>query len=288
MQITANQLSKILPVNKHTEDLAEVLNELFPKYNITTLNRAAGFIAQCGHESNGFTVLKENLNYSAQGLRGVFGKYFKDDATANAYAKQPEKIANRIYASRMGNGDEHSGDGYKYRGRGAIQLTGHDNYTRFAESIGKDMDDTIDYLGTLDGAVESACWFWQTNKLNAICDADDIVTMTKRINGGTIGLDDRTAHYKLAKQVLAGVFGDDASDETVQEATTQATEVEYVTVRVGSDNDTVKAVQTALGLNADGKFGPGTERAVKAWQTAHGLTADGIVGANTIRKMLGN
>jgi putative chitinase len=188
----------------------------------------------------------------------------------------------------MGNGDEHSGDGYKYRGRGAIQLTGHDNYTRFAESIGKDMDDTIDYLGTLDGAVESACWFWQTNKLNVSCDANDIVKMTKIINGGTIGLDDRTAHYNLAKQVLANVFGDDAGDDTVQEAATQATEVEYVTVRVGSDNDTVKAVQTALGLNADGKFGPGTERAVKAWQTAHGLTADGIVGANTIRKMLGN
>jgi putative chitinase len=280
MKITANQLLIILPANKYTADLAEVLNELFPKYGITTLNRAAGFIAQCGHESNGFTVLKENLNYSAQGLRGVFSKYFKDDATAAAYARQPEKIANRVYASRMGNSNEQSGDGYKYRGRGAIQLTGKENYTRFADSINKDMDATIEYLGTLDGAVESACWFWKANNLNTICDEDDIVKMTKRINGGTIGLEDRASHYTLAKQVLAAVFSG-----TIQENTPQ---VEYITVSIGSNNDTVKAVQLALGITADGDFGPGTERAVKTWQSANGLAADGIVGPNTIRKMLGN
>jgi putative chitinase len=277
MNITADQLSSILPVNKQTAALAEVLNELFPKYSITTLNRASGFIAQCGHESNGFTVLKENLNYSAQGLRGIFGKYFKDDATAAAYARQPEKIANKVYASRMGNGDESSGDGYRFRGRGAIQLTGTTNYTSFAKSINKSIVETIAYLDTLEGAVESACWFWKENNINSFCDENDIVGMTKRINGGTNGIDDRTSHYIHAKEVLASVFG-----SSVYES------INYVTVKLDSNNDTVKAVQKAIGLTIDGQFGPVTERAVIAWQIKNGLVADGIVGPATIKKMLEN
>ena len=280
MQITAAHIKAIYPQYKYPQDLAEALNESFDKYDINTVNRAAGFLAQCGHESAGFTILKENLNYSAEGLSKIFKKYFPTLASAQPYHRQPEKIANKVYGGRMGNGPESSGDGFKFCGRGAIQLTGRDNYTKFANSVGLSVEEAVADLETLDGAIESACWFWKTNGLNAICDADDIVKMTKRINGGTIGLEDRTKHYKEAKHLLGG-------GHVAESHTAPATATEYVTVRVGSNNDTVKAVQTALGQTADGKFGPGTEKAVKAWQTAHGLTADGVVGPNTIKKMLG-
>lgn len=279
MQITADVIKKMFPKYKYPDDLADALTEQFEKYEINTVNRAAGFLAQCGHESAGFTILKENLNYSAEGLNKIFKKYFPTLDSAKPYARNPEKIANKVYANRMLNGNEASGDGYKFRGRGAIQLTGRENYTKFAKSVGLTLDEAVADLETLDGAIESACWFWKTNGLNAICDADDIVKMTKRINGGTIGLDDRKKHYAEAKHLLGGGH--------VAEATPAST-TEYVTVRVGSNNDTVKAVQKALGLTADGKFGPGTEKAVKAWQTKNGLTADGIVGPATIRKMLGD
>jgi putative chitinase len=280
MQITAGIIKAIFPKYKHPEDLAEVLTEQFEKYEINTVNRAAGFLAQCGHESAGFTILKENLNYSADGLTKIFKKYFPTLADATPYARNPQKIANKVYGNRMGNGPESSGDGYKFCGRGAIQLTGKDNYSQFAASVGISLDEAVADLETLDGAIESACWFWKKNGLNAICDADDILKMTKRINGGTIGLEDRKKHYAEAKHLLGG-------GHVAESHAAPAKATEYVTVRVGSNNDTVKAVQKALGQPADGKFGPGTERAVKAWQTAHGLTADGIVGPATIKKMLG-
>jgi putative chitinase len=202
MKVTKEQLDKITTRNKNNAALAEALNKYLDKYEINTKNRVAGFLAQCGHESVDFTVLKENLNYGAKGLVATFKKYFPDEATALKYERQPEKIANRVYANRMSNGDEASGDGYKYRGRGAIQLTGKDNYTRFSAAIGKTIEETVAHLETVDGAIESACWFWKTNGLNAIADKDDIVAMTKKINGGTIGLEDRKAHYEKAKQVL--------------------------------------------------------------------------------------
>jgi putative chitinase len=200
--LTEQNLSQVLTKNKNVNDLLVVLLNVLEQYEINTPNRIAGFLAQCGHESADFTILKENLNYGAAGLRSIFGKYFPDDTIAKAYERQPEKIANKIYANRMGNGPESSGEGYKFRGRGAIQLTGKENYTKFATSIGKTVDETITYLETLEGAVESACWFWKTNGLNAICDKDDIVAMTKKINGGTIGLEDRKAHYNKAKTFL--------------------------------------------------------------------------------------
>jgi len=203
MQITADQLRQLFPNNKYLEDLAECLNESFDKYEINTVNRAAGFLAQCGHESNGFTVLKENLNYKAEALNKIFHKYFPTVESAQSFAHNPEMIANKIYANRMGNGDEASGDGYKFRGRGAIQLTGRDNYTRFGATLGLDPDSCVADMETLDGGVESAMWFWQTNGLNAICDADDIVRMTKKVNGGTIGLAERTALYNKAKGILS-------------------------------------------------------------------------------------
>jgi putative chitinase len=280
MQITASVIKAIFPKYKHPADLAEVLTEQFEKYEINTVNRAAGFLAQCGHESAGFTILKENLNYSADGLTKIFKKYFPTLADATPYARNRQKIANKVYGNRMGNGPESSGDGYKFCGRGAIQLTGKDNYSQFAASVGISLDEAVADLETLDGAIESACWFWKKNGLNAICDADDILKMTKRINGGTIGLEDRKKHYAEAKHLLGG-------GHVAESHAAPAKATEYVTVRVGSNNDTVKAVQKALGQPADGKFGPGTERAVKAWQTAHGLTADGIVGPATIKKMLG-
>jgi len=202
MNITKEQLAQVLTRNKNVGELAVVLNKVFPKYEINTKNRVAGFLAQCGHESLDFTVLRENLNYGAKGLRATFPKYFPDDATAAKYERKPEMIANRVYGGRMGNGPEASGDGFKYRGRGAIQLTGKDNYSAFAKSVGKTLDETIAYVETLEGAIESACWFWKARNLNATCDADDIVKMTKLINGGTIGLDDRKEHYEKAKKVL--------------------------------------------------------------------------------------
>jgi putative chitinase len=202
VELNLEKLKKCVPNNKDHAGLLNAFNKVFEKYEINTKERVAGFLAQCGHESLDFTVLKENLNYGAKGLRGTFSKYFPDDATAAKYERKPEMIANRVYASRMGNGNEASGDGYKYRGRGAIQLTGCANYTAFAKDIGKSIDETITYLETLEGAIESACWFWKKNGLNEIADKKDITLMTKRINGGTIGLEDRTKHWNNNLQVL--------------------------------------------------------------------------------------
>jgi putative chitinase len=163
----------------------------------------AAFIAQCAHESGGFKMLKENLNYRAVTLRKIFPKYFPTDALAEQYAGKPELIANKVYGSRMGNGDEASGDGFRYCGRGLIQLTGKNNYTAFAESIETPVEAIPEFLGTFEGAVQSACWFWESNNLNQWADKGDILTLTKRINGGTIGLDDRIKHYEHALHVLA-------------------------------------------------------------------------------------
>lgn len=202
MQLTEAQVKQLLPTNKNIKAITEIFNELLPKYDINTTNRIAGFIAQCAHESMNFTTLKENLNYSAKGLRATFPKYFPTDALALQYEKQPEKIANYVYGNRLGNGDANTGDGFKYRGRGAIQLTGKANYEKFATNLNETVDDTVTYLETLKGAIESACWFWKTNKLNELSDKDDLVAMTKKINGGTIGLTDRSARYTTAKRVI--------------------------------------------------------------------------------------
>ena len=207
MQITADQLRQIIPNNPYVEQWCEALNKILPDYDINTPQRVAAFIAQCAHESGGFTALKENLNYRAASLRKIFPKYFTTDALAEQYASLPNKqeaIANRIYASRMGNGDETSGDGWRYCGRRLIQLTGKSNYTRFANSIDTPVEEIPEYLQTFEGAIQSACWFWETNNLNQYADTNDILTMTKRINGGTIGLEDRMKHYAHALEVFGG------------------------------------------------------------------------------------
>lgn len=199
---TTSQLAQIIPGNPHVDHWYGALNLLLPDYEIDTPQRVAAFLAQCAHESGSFKFLKENLNYRAVTLRKVFPKYFSDDAMAEAYAMQPEKIANRVYASRMGNGDEASGDGFRYCGRGLIQLTGKNNYTAFANSIDTPVEEIPEFLSTFEGAVQSACWFWETNNLNVQADAGDIKTMTRKINGGFIGLEDRVKHYEHALHVF--------------------------------------------------------------------------------------
>ena len=203
--ITQEQLKQLLPKNPYVTHWHKALEQLFPDYEINTPQRMAAFIAQCAHESAGFTALVENLNYRWQSLRKVFPKYFPTDELAQDYANRPNKqeaIANKVYANRMGNGDEASGDGFKFCGRGLIQLTGRTNYTWFAASIGIGPEEAEEYLQTFEGAAQSACWFWETNNLNQWADKGDILTLTKRINGGTIGLDDRIKHYNHALHVL--------------------------------------------------------------------------------------
>ena len=202
MKLTVSQLKQMVPGITHADHWIEAFDQLLPDYEINTPKRIAAFIAQCAHESGGFKFLKENLNYKAESLMKTFPKYFSDKDTANAYAKQPVKIANRVYANRMGNGDEASGDGYRYCGRGLIQLTGKTNYDWFAASLEISASEASEYLETFEGAAQSACWFWESNNLNVEADAGDIKKMTKKINGGYIGLDDRVKHYEHALHIL--------------------------------------------------------------------------------------
>ena len=200
--ITVDQLEKILPHNNNVYTLCETLNELLPKYEINTKNRIAGFLAQCAVESVEFTVLKENLNYGPQSLMKTWPKLFPYAGIAEQYAHQPEKIANYVYANKYGNGSVASGDGWLYRGRGAIQTTFHDNYKVFAVSIGMPIDKTVAYCETLTGAVESACFYWKMHNINQACDADNIEDMTHRINPAELGLTQRTMYYEKAKSLL--------------------------------------------------------------------------------------
>ena len=205
MELTKDQLKQLLPKNPYIDQWHGALAQLLPEYEINTPQRIAAFIAQCAHESGNFVFLKENLNYKTPTLRKLFAKYFPTDELANEYASKPNKqeaIANRIYANRMGNGDEASGDGFRYCGRGLIQLTGKENYSWFAASIEIPVEQASEYLQTFEGAAQSACWFWETNNLNQWADKGDILTLTKRINGGTIGLEDRIKHYEHALHVL--------------------------------------------------------------------------------------
>jgi putative chitinase len=200
--ITEEQLRRLLPGNNNVGDWHFNMMQFLPMYDITTNKRIAAFIAQCGHESASFRVLRENLNYRWESLRRVFPKYFPTDELARQYERKPEMIANRVYANRMGNGPESSGDGWKYAGKGLIQLTGKNNYTAFANAIGMSLDEIPEYLVSYEGAIESACWFWKTNRLNRFVDADNFLDLTRTINGGTHGLDDRTNRYNLAITVL--------------------------------------------------------------------------------------
>lgn len=196
------QLAEIIKGNPYIDHWYEALEQALPDYDINTPERVAAFMAQTAHESGEYRAIKENLNYRAVSLRKVFPKYFPTDELANTYAQEPEKIANRVYANRMGNGPEESGDGYRYCGRGLIQLTGKSNYQAFADSIEITPEEVSEYLATFEGAVQSACWFWEANNLNKWADSGDMVMLTKKINGGTIGLEDRIKHYNHVLEVL--------------------------------------------------------------------------------------
>ncbi len=181
------KLAQCLARNTDPAALFDALSAVLPQYEINTVDRVAAFLAQCGHESADFTVLRENLNYSAKGLHATWPTRFISEDAAVPYNRNPEAIANKVYSSRLGNGDEASGDGWLYRGRGAIQLTGKANYETFATSLGRTLEETVAYTETLEGAVESAAFFWNRNNLNALADERNITAMTKKINGGTVG-----------------------------------------------------------------------------------------------------
>jgi len=271
-ELTLDQTKILLDNNGQSEKWHNAFLKLFPKYDITTGVRVAGFLAQCGHESNGFRIKEENLNYSAKRLNEVFRRYFSDvGRSTTGYAKNPEALANLVYGNRMDNGPESSGDGYRFRGRGPIQLTGKYNYAEFGKTIGKTAEEVVEYMGTTEGAVESALWFWKTNNLNQYCDNEDLLGMTKRINGGINGLTDRRNRWNKA----LGLFSISDSGASNQP-------------RVYKVNDTggmIRRIQSILGITADGVFGDNTKAAVRQYQIRKGLTPDGIVGPATLRKM---
>ena len=285
---TEDQLAEIIPGNKQVAEWYAALYEILPMYEITTERRVAHFLSQCAHESANFKRLEENLNYSAKALRAVFGRYFGDapKRDADEYHRQPEMIANYVYMDefrkyKMGN--IYDGDGWLFRGRGLKQLTGRDNYTKFGESIGMTAEEAAEYVQSFNGSIQSACWFWDTNNLNDIADGDNVKLMTKKINGGSIGLEDRQRRYVVAMNVLGMPLDahqeddDDDGDDILDD---------IGVLRRGSRGDGVAMMQEALGLEADGIFGRGTERALKLWQTDNGLTPDGVAGPMTFEKLL--
>ena len=194
----------ILQNNQYSQHWHEALCKILPDYEINTPERVACFLGQTMVESAGYNALVENLNYRPETLCKVWPSHFPNMEVANEYAHQPEKIANRAYSGRMGNGDEASGDGWNYCGRGLIQITGKANYAAFAESIDTPVEQVPEFLGTFEGAVQSACWFWENNNLNALADNGDVLSITKKVNGGTLGLEERQQHTAQAHQVLQG------------------------------------------------------------------------------------
>ena len=185
------------------EQYVDALNAACEQFGIDTPERQAGFLAQCAHESGHFKLLNEGLNYGAKGLLAIFGKYFNAE-TAAQYERKPEAIANRVYANRNGNGDEASGDGFKYHGRGLIQLTFKNNYAEFGRAIGREQDmiDQPELVATPPYAALSAAWFWSTHGINALADAGDVEGMTRKVNGGLNGIDDRKAIYASISSVM--------------------------------------------------------------------------------------
>lgn len=278
-KFTKEQLAHNIPKNPNYREWYSAMFEILPDYDIVTVNRVAGFIAQCAHESLDFTVTEENLNYSASRLNEVFPKYFaRAGREAREYHRNPEKIANVVYANRMDNGDEQSGDGWKFRGRGLIQLTGRHNYTEFGKSCGMTPEEVIDYVQTKKGAIHSACWYWDNRNINRAADADDLRWMTKLINGGTHGLQDRQFRYDRAKKSLG-------NEDISSGSSSSSSPKNLRTVKRGSKGKSVKAIQKYLGLSVDGIFGEKTEETLKRWQNHNGLTPDGIAGPKTYKKM---
>lgn len=293
--ITVSQFQQMIPTNKEAAEWYPIAVDFFEKYDINTPLRIASFMAQCAHESQDFRSLEENLNYSVDNLLKVFPRYFgKGKADPAQYARNPEKLANYVYMdvnrSKQGAlGNTQPGDGWKFRGGGIKQLTGRNNYSVFAKDIGMSADEAASYVRTKKGAFESACWFWKKNGLAKFADADDIVGMTKKINGGTIGLEDRQARYTRAKSILntpskVAAFPTAVNDQ-ITDSVTQANG--YPTLQRKSTGDIVKKVQAKLGLAPDGVYGLQTEIAVRSWQRSNKYTSDGILNNEQIRKLIG-
>lgn len=249
--------------------------EYMEEYDINTVDRIAGFLSQVGHESMGMKYVSENLNYSWTGLIKVFGRrYFPSDSFAKQFHRNPMAIANHVYddrnparSNKLGN--IYDGDGWKFRGGGLIQLTGRETITAFGNSIGMSPEETAEYIRTKRGAVHSACWYWKTRNLNYYADRRDVVGMTKVINGGKNGLDDRQKRYTRAKNIL----GADSQTSTI-------------VLKQGSrDKYTVRKVQSKLGIPSDGIFGPQTAAAIKSWQRINKLSPTGYLTQSEITKM---
>jgi putative chitinase len=274
VSLTLEQTRSILKTNKNAAEWHPLLVDMLPRYGINTVPRIAGFMAQCAHESADFNTLEENLNYSESALLRVFPRYFgPGKRNAAEYARNPQKLANYVYMDEFRSksgalGNTKSGDGWRFRGGGIKQLTGRNNFTVFGKSIGMTPEEAADYVRTKQGALESACWFWSTNKLNAFADARDIIGMTNRINGGTIGLEDRTRRWNAALLILSN--------------NALATQLHR-----GSKGSEVVALQKIIGVRADGDFGPGTEAALKKWQKSKGLPTTGIVDPTTRAALFG-
>jgi putative chitinase len=289
----------MIPTNREAAEWYAIAMVMFPKYNITTTNRIAGFMAQCAHESGDFRTLEENLNYSAESLTRVFSRYFGPPPKRNAaeYARNPQKIANYVYmdefrspTSRLGN--TQPGDGWKFRGGGIKQLTGRSNFARFGASIKMTADEAADYVRTKKGAFESACWFWQTNNLERFADRDDIDGMSRAVNGGDNGLVDRRNRYSSAKSVIGRISGVAATPVSPQitDAVTlpqRSATPPQTTLQRGSSGDLVRQVQRSLKLTVDGTYGAMTEQAVRSWQRINRFTVNGVLNTEQINRIIG-
>jgi len=285
--LTVDQLRAMIPTNKEVEEWCAALNEMLPKYGITTDKRIAAFVSQCAHESLDFRVLEEALSYKTETLLKVFPRYFgPGKENPDEYARNPQKLANYVYmdknrskAGALGNVKEN--DGWAMRGKGLKQVTGRANHEAFGKTVGMTAEEAAEYLLTKKGALESALWFWGSRNLNEVADTGDQVRLTKIINGGDIGLADRKQRYAKAMAALGGQI------EASAPVNSQITDAVTQTLRKGSKGDLVKKLQAALGIGADGDFGQGTENALKKWQDRNGLTADGVAGPKTLAKLLG-
>jgi putative chitinase len=286
--ITEAQLAAMIPTNKEVGEWCAALNEMLPKYGITTDQRIAAFVSQCAHESSDFRVLQENLNYKEATLLKVFPRYFgPGKENAAEYAGKPEKIANYVYMDKHRSkagalGNVKDGDGWLFSGKGLKQVTGRSNTTAFGKTVGMTAEEAAAYLLTKKGALESALWFWGSRNLNEVADTGDVVRLTKIINGGNIGLADRQARYAKAMAALGGKVSSPAP------AKANPAPVSNETLKRGSTGALVKRVQEKLGVDpADGIYGFWTANMVKEWQGKNGLTADGVAGPKTLAKLLG-
>ena len=298
--ISQAQFQQLIPTNREFSEWYLIAIDFFDRYDIKTINRIAGFMAQCAHESNDFRNLEENLNYSVDNLLKVFPRYFgKGKEDPAQYARNPQKLANYVYmdVNRSKNGalgNTQPGDGWRFRGGGIKQLTGRNNFTAFGKDLGMTAEEAADYVRTKKGAFESACWFWKKNNLAKFADADDIDGMSKRVNGGDIGLADRRSRYTRAKTVLSSNAVTTAPpvkavptpvNPQITDAVTQ--QKANTIIRRGSTGDIVRRIQKALGLGGDGSFGIQTEIAVRSWQRTNKYISNGVLDNIQIKKLLG-